>query len=320
MTMLKPDLTPPIDRRRLSVGRFPYEASDDLLTAARVALTLRRPLLLTGEPGCGKTDFATAIASALQVKLHPCYVRSDSRAADLLYAYDALARFGDAHGDDPVRREKARDPRSYMSLLGLGEGLVQDDLSVVLIDEIDKAQRDLPNDLLRELEEGRFTIPEITKDAGPHGSGYQRVMGRKEGDPRRPFVIITSNAERQLPDAFLRRVVFFHIEFPNDQALRRIVASRFGEVPWMDQALFIFNRVRKASVRESPPSTSELLDWVGALVQAFDADWVRRKLTEVRLKIEHDTSVLREAPAWGCLVKSLDDRRALRMDTPPRAG
>lgn len=233
-----------------------YLAEPELVAAANAALYLEMPLLLTGEPGCGKTHFAWAAAWGLhrtrvtnatyQLEHAPqpliCHVRSDSRARDLLYSYDAVRRFGDAqHGGD-AGKIRAADARQYIELGGLGRALMDTTRQVVLIDEIDKAPRDLPNDLLNELDVGDFEIPEIPSSLPPdvmsqlpatvdsHGIALKRAMGRplaRNSRPVRrlpkPLVIITSNVERQLPDAFLRRCVFFHIEFPSRARLTEIL-------------------------------------------------------------------------------------------------
>ena len=239
-----------------------YLADPDLCAAANAALYLEMPLLLTGEPGCGKTHFAWAAAWGLFKQMHRgavyslenapqpliCQVRSDSRARDLLYQYDAIRRFGDAqHGGD-IGKLRASDARQYIELGGLGRALMDQGRLVVLIDEIDKAQRDLPNDLLNELDFGDFEIPEIPASLPPevahhlpaqvdsYGIPLRRKMERPSivrSTPARrspkPLVIITSNVERQLPDAFLRRCVFFHIDFPDRGRLTDILLDHLRD-------------------------------------------------------------------------------------------
>ncbi len=299
------------------VGRdgFAYHAPQDLITAAQVALTLGRPLLLTGEPGCGKTDFAFAVARALRAYGDPeadgpleCHVRSDVRARDLLYHHDALARFGDAHHGGEEEKRRARDARNYLQLLPLGRALVDKRLRVVLVDEIDKAPRDLPNDLLRELDHRTFEIPEIPAEAGDHPSGLRRTMGDREA---RPFVIITSNVERQLPDAFLRRCVFFHIPFPKEQALRTILANRFpGGAPLHDRVLKVFQALREVSLTKRP-ATSELVDWAGALHGVFDRAEVDAALATFVSELEKArtpaSAPWAKVPGLVCLVKLRED-------------
>jgi MoxR-like ATPase len=296
----------------------PYHAHPDLLAAANVALLLRRPLLLTGEPGCGKTDFAFALAHALTGpdSLRECHVRSDSQAKDLLYHYDALRRFGDAqHGDDPAKA-RARDPRGYLELLPLGGALAGTGEPVVLIDEIDKAPRDLPNDLLRELDHGRFTLPEVPADAPPHPSGLVREMGRSRNDPSRPVVVITSNVERQLPDPFLRRCVFFHIPYPTEAELLRILADRFpGEEPLLRRAVQAFAAMRSVHTLTKKPGTAELVDWAMALVLAYDRYAAHKALGDFLETGAADAAARpwSRLPGLSCLVKLREDRQKLGL-------
>lgn len=317
------DLNPrlPTDGLRGREGAA-YHAPPDLVTAAQVALTLGRPLLLTGEPGCGKTDFAYAVEGALRAYGDPadpglleCHVRSDSRARDLLYFHDALARFGDAHHGGDGEKVRARDPRNYLQLLPLGRALISPYLRVVLVDEVDKAPRDLPNDLLRELDHKRFEIPEIPSEAGEHPSGLRRVMG--DGHAR-PLVIITSNVERQLPDAFLRRCVFFHIPFPEEEALRKILADRFPGVQALhDRVLKVFLALRDVSLTKRP-ATSELVDWVAALHGVFaraEVEVALARFTEALARSRAPASApWGDLPALTCLVKLREDLEKLGVE------
>lgn len=254
----------------------PYLAEPALIHAANTALCLEMPLLLTGEPGCGKSDFAWVAAKALKHK-EPlrCHIRSDTKARDLLYHYDALVRFGDAqHGD----RDRARDPRPYISLRPLGAALMLpgEPRSVVLIDEIDKAPRDLPNDLLHEIDEMRFEIPEIGdfKATDEHHDrlfptvSLRRAMQRPE-NTKKPLVIITSNAERQLPDPFLRRCVFYRIPEPDKDKLIRIAKARFpkGEPSLLENLVQVFYGLRSIKELVKPPTTAEMLNWTRMLTQ-----------------------------------------------------
>ena len=273
-----------------------YHPDPGLLAAANTALLLGTPLLLAGDPGCGKTDFAWYAARALasatghpDPKANPLeiYVRSDMQARDLLYHYDALARFADAqHAASDDDKGRARDPRHYIRLEGLGLALMSKQQRVVLIDEIDKAPRDLPNDLLRELDQQRFTIPEIPKDL-PGSIEDQNELGEKitltrkmpnasigaASDSRaKPLVIITSNAERQLPDAFLRRCIFYFIRFPDHAQLVRIVSERNPDLGKpqspisADDIVTVAEELRAQQLLKRP-GTAEILGWATALLR-----------------------------------------------------
>lgn len=301
-----------------------YLAAPDLLAAANVALELNMPLLLTGEPGCGKTDFAFAAASGLGVgEPLESYVRSDTRASDLLYHYDALRRFGDAHNGGTAGARRAEDPRRYIALRPFGQALMSPSLQVALIDEIDKAPRDLPNDLLRELDQGHFEIPEIDTNLAAKldlvpvevedPATYRRRMERPNPSER-PLIIITSNVERQLPDPFLRRCVFFHIEFPETNQLRAILVSRFGgafDDLLLDRVLTVFSALRDDRSLTKRPSTSELIRWVEALHTLYEPGFVGRALE--RFSSESDRGRWLGLPALSCLIK-------LREDTDRLAG
>jgi MoxR-like ATPase len=288
-----------------------YIPPEGLVIAANIALALGRPLLLTGEPGCGKTAFAHAAAHALKAQIEVCDVRSDSRARDLLYDYQALERFADAQVD----KDRAKDARKYITLMGLGRALAPaaeprpaprgaDGGTVVLIDEIDKAPRDLPNDLLAVLERGKFEIPEIRPDAGP--GDLQRYMGKGQAAP---LVVFTSNAEKDLPEPFLRRCIFFHIPFPGKKALVEILRAHFGAADppdgptWEEQAAAVV-QIREIGDLKKRPSTAEMIDWARALVlRVVDREKVKAKLK---------SGSWGELPGLECLVKHSDDLAKLR--------
>lgn len=301
----------------------PYLSSPQLMAAVNVAWTLEIPLLLTGEPGCGKTDFAYAVASAVDPEEKPleCYIRSDTRARDLLYHYDAVRRFGDAQLSDDKGRKRAADARNYVKLRELGQALMSERRRVVLIDEIDKAPRDLPNDLLRELDEGSFEIPEIDKD--DESSELKRIMRRPEG-AKKPLVIITSNVERQLPDPFLRRCAFYHIEFPEPEELREIVELHCHQKPplELDKVVRVFRALRQVTGLTKKPGTSELLNWADSLSQLFDPKDVQERVSKVHEAIQAsddgDLTLDRKKASWldlpglTCLIKLREDLERVR--------
>ncbi len=321
---------------------LPYLPDPRLIAAINAAIVLGRPLLLTGEPGCGKTEFAWAVAHAIDDQrpsqeggphgLLECHVRSDSRARDLLYHYDALHRFGDAHHAEGRVRHHSTDPRNYLQLLPLGEALVAPHRQVVLIDEIDKAPRDLPNDLLRELEAGEFEIPELRR-VEPHDAdtsksprtrwaqSYTRVMRPENPRAPKPVVIITSNVERQLPDPFLRRCIFFHISFPDKQRLTEIIRARANEVPYLDRAVELFLTLRDVPRLTKYPATSELIDWVTELRDLYVQKDVEKSLdlmagaigtdAQGKRKLDRLKALWRDLPGMHCLLKLREDLQAI---------
>lgn len=312
----------PVDGLHGSDGK-PYYPDPRLVAAVNAAIVLGRPLLLTGEPGCGKTDFAWAVAGAIGTPLLRSHVRSDSRAKDLLYKYDSLHRFGDAHHSDDRFRERSADPRHYVELAALGKALIAPTRHVVLIDEIDKAPRDLPNDLLRELERNEFEISEINMAeiegrepiSTDWGQPLQRIMRRPAIAPP-PIVIITSNVERQLPDPFLRRCVFFHISFPDEQRLEQILQARAPGLPYLDRAVELFLTLRRERRLVKRPATSELIDWVTVLrtLGPAELESLEQLASAIDGKGEHRRLLdggWSDLPALHCLIKLREDLQVL---------
>jgi MoxR-like ATPase len=229
-------------------GTATYIASEDLRHAVNVAIALQRPLLVRGEPGTGKTLLAENLAAALGMPLLRWHVKSTTKAKDGLYVYDTVARLHDSRfgGGD------VKDISHYIKLGPLGEALAADKRVVLLIDEIDKADLEFPNDLLLELDAMRFRIDET---------------GREITAKERPIVIITSNNEKELPDAFLRRCVFHYIQFPDRALMTEIVKVHHPDLSdrVLDQTLELFFGLRATPKLRKKPSTSELIDWISAL-------------------------------------------------------
>ena len=232
-------------------GTESYITSPELRHAVNVAVAIERPLLVRGEPGTGKTLLATAIAEDLGFELISWNVKSTSKAADGLYVYDTVKRLQDSRfGDHDVS-----DIRQYIELGPLGRALTSEEQVVLLIDEIDKADLEFPNDLLHELDVMEFAVIET---------------GDLHRAAHRPIVVITSNAEKELPDPFLRRCIFHFIEFPDEELMTRIVHVHHPDVgkKVLEQCLARFYWLRKVKGLRKRPSTSELVDWIGALLAA----------------------------------------------------
>ena len=230
-------------------GSDQYVATDDLKLAVNAALTLQRPLLIKGEPGTGKTMLAEEVASALGRPLHQWHIKSTTKAQQGLYEYDAVSRLRDSQLGD----QKVHDIRNYIVRGVLWEAFEAPEPMVLLIDEIDKADIEFPNDLLLELDRMEFHVYETR----------QTVAAR-----HRPLVIITSNNEKDLPDAFLRRCFFHYIRFPDRETLQAIVAVHYPTLPadLLRAALDAFIALREAPGLKKKPSTSELLDWLRLLL------------------------------------------------------
>ncbi|HBU47670.1 MAG TPA: MoxR family ATPase [Myxococcales bacterium] len=229
-------------------GTEHYVSSDELNQAVSCALVLGRPLLVKGEPGTGKTLLASAISEALDRPLFRWHVKSTSKAQEGLYNYDVVARLNDSRfgGGD------VHDLRSYIRMGPLGLAFQKDCPAVVLVDEIDKADPEFPNDLLRELDEMAFTITELDETVTAI---------------HRPLVIITSNAEKELPDAFLRRCVFHFIDFPDPDRMRQIIDVHHPDLSekLVETAAARFFQLRQERGLRKRPSTSELVDWLAVL-------------------------------------------------------
>jgi MoxR-like ATPase len=230
-------------------GTARYVATDDLTMAVNASITLGRPLLIKGEPGTGKTQLAEEVARSLGAPLFEWHIKSTSKAQQGLYEYDAVSRLRDSQlGDDRVH-----DIRNYIVRGKLWEAFVADMRPVLLIDEIDKADIEFPNDLLRELDRMEFYVYETR----------ELVRAR-----HRPIILITSNNEKELPDAFLRRCFFHYIRFPDPQTMERIVEVHYPGLKreLLAEALAAFFRLRETPGLKKKPSTSELLDWIKLLV------------------------------------------------------
>jgi MoxR-like ATPase len=271
-------------------GTSGYIASRSLEDAVNCALALERPLLVKGEPGTGKTLLAHHVAEGLGMSMDSWHIKSTSKAEDGLYVYDTIQRLNDARfGDGDVK-----DIRSYIRLGPLGRVFSSEERQVLLIDEVDKADLEFPNDILRELDEMQFTVMETGDE----------VVAKK-----RPMVIITSNNEKELPDAFLRRCVFHFIDFPDVDQMREIIDVHHPQVEkkLLEQVLVKFYWLRDQKELRKRPSTSELIDWITALIRAGV-----------------DPSQLEEeVPFMGALLKNEQDTRTVggfleRGGTPPK--
>ena len=235
-------------------GTDSYVAAEDLTVAVNAAIELERPLLVKGEPGTGKTELAIQIASALGLRLMEWHVKSTTKAQQGLYEYDAVSRLRDSQLGD----ERVHDVANYIKKGKLWEAFEADEKVVLLIDEVDKADIEFPNDLLQELDKMEFHVYET---------------GEMVKAKHRPIVIITSNNEKELPDAFLRRCFFHYISFPDNEILQQIVDVHYPGIKkkLVAEALSQFYEIRETPGLKKKPSTSEALDWIRLLV-ADDVD------------------------------------------------
>ena len=261
-------------------GSENYVATDDLKMAVNAAVTLQRPLLIKGEPGTGKTQLAMEVAKALDMPFYEWHIKSTTKAQQGLYEYDAVSRLRDSQlGDD-----KVKDIGNYIVKGALWECFESDKQPILLIDEIDKADIEFPNDLLRELDQMAFYVYETKK-----------TIKAKH----RPIIIITSNNEKELPDAFLRRCFFHYISFPDRDTMQAIVDVHFPGLKQrlVKEAMEVFFGLRELAGLKKKPSTSELLDWLKLLLaEDIDPEVLRESSTKKNLP-----------PLYGALLKNEQD-------------
>lgn len=263
-------------------GTDDYIIDEDIELTMNIAIEMGKPLLVKGEPGTGKTALAEAIAKALEKPLITWSIKSTTKAQDGLYQYDIVRRLYDSE----LGNEGVEDIKRYIKPGKIGEAFISDEQCVLLIDEIDKADLEFPNDLLWELDRMEFYIPETDE-----------TIKAKHA----PIVIITSNAEKELPDAFLRRCAFHYIAFPDKELMRRIVLAHYPDIEeeLMEQAIDAFYYVREYFELRKKPSTSELLDWIRAL----------------RLSGLSTENLRDELPLMSFLLKKDEDRETVKGST-----
>jgi len=261
-------------------GTDNYIATDDLMMAVNAAITLQRPLLVKGEPGTGKTMLAEEIARALGKQLIVWPIKSTTKAQHGLYEYDAVSRLRDSQLGDA----KVHDIRNYIRQGKLWQAFCSDEQAILLIDEIDKADIEFPNDLLRELDQMEFFVHET----------QEFIKAR-----HRPIIIITSNNEKELPDAFLRRCFFHYIRFPDRDTLEAIVRVHYPDLrqQLVSEALEVFTGIRELNGLKKKPTTSELLDWLKLL----DSEHI----SEQQLRQQRDSNSA--PPLAGALLKNEQD-------------
>ena len=257
-----------------------YIATDDLMTAVNASVELQRPILIKGEPGTGKTQLAIEVARALGYPLFEWHIKSTTKAQQGLYDYDAVARLRDSQLGD----EKVHDIANYIVRGQVWDAFESDVQPVLLIDEIDKADIEFPNDLLQELDRMEFFVYET-----------QRLIKAKH----RPIIIITSNNEKELPDAFLRRCFFHYIKFPDHKTMQKIVDVHFPKLKktLLKEALNAFYQLREIPGLKKKPSTSELLDWIKLLL----AEDISPKV------LRENTAKKAIPPLYGALLKNEQD-------------
>ena len=266
-------------------GSAKYIAASELVNDVNVAAALNRPLLIKGEPGTGKTMLAQSIADNLKMNLIIWNIKSTTKAQDGLYMYDTVQRLYDSQfGEGDVR-----DIKQYIKLGKLGEAFVAEERAILLIDEIDKADIEFPNDLLWELDQMNFYIPET---------------GETVSAKHRPIVIITSNAEKELPDAFLRRCIFHYIAFPDETMMKEIIKVHYPDLDskLVQYAINGFYMIRTLPGLQKKPSTSELLDWVRALaIGGIEPELIERELPlpGILLKKDNDMALLKRKYGGG---------------------
>lgn len=261
-------------------GTSKYIATDDLMMAVNAGVTLQRPILVKGEPGTGKTMLAEEVAASLGKPLYEWHIKSTTKAQQGLYEYDAVARLRDSQ----LGNEKVNDIGNYILKGSLWQAFESETQPVLLIDEIDKADIEFPNDLLRELDRMEFTVYETQKT----------ISAR-----HRPVIIITSNNEKELPDAFLRRCFFHYIKFPDETTMAKIVDVHFPDLKknLLREALNSFYKVRDMPGLKKKPSTSELLDWIKLLLA--------EDIPPEALRAEDNGKAI--PPLYGALLKNEQD-------------
>ena len=249
-----------------------YVASQQLMASVNVAIALQKPLLIKGEPGTGKTMLAQAVAQSLGKELIIWNIKSTTKAQDGLYLYDTIQRLYDGQFGE----EGVNDIARYIKLGKLGEAFEAEQQVVLLIDEIDKADLEFPNDLLWELDQMEFYIHET-----------KRTVKAKH----RPIVIITSNAEKELPDAFLRRCIFHYIDFPDEELMEQIVRVHYPDVEekLLREAMDVFYEIRSFRDIRKKPSTSELIDWINALqLGGIPTEQIKKALPFIGVIVKRD--------------------------------